>query len=125
MDIRKIEPPREFEVGFPEHRVSLKDCARIELSADEQVTFTTPNGGEYDVVRKSWGFYATPSMNGRLVRFGFRSVLVRNRAGQLFLLLVEKGQENQFEEYKTREQLSIVCWFDEADALKHLHRGDR
>lgn len=125
MDIRKIDPPREFEVGFPEHRVLLKDCARIELSTDEQVTFTTPNGGEYDVVRKGWGFYATPSMNGRLVKFGFRSVLVMNRVGQLFLLLVEKGQENQFEEYKTREQLSIVCWFDEADALERLHRDNR
>jgi hypothetical protein len=125
MNIRKIDPPREFEVGFPEHRILLKDCGRVELSADEQVTFTTPAGGEYDVVRKDWGFYATPSMNGRLVKFGLRAVLVSNRADQLFLLLIEKGKESLFEAYKTREQLSIVCWFDEADALVHLNQGSQ
>lgn len=112
MKLTKIEPPREFEVGFPEHRVRLKDCARIDLEADEQITFTTPAGGEYDVVRKDWGFYATPSMNGRLARFGLRAVLVKNRNGQKFLLLVEKGREAGFEEYRVHERLDIVGWLD-------------
>ena len=118
MNIRKIEPPREFEVGFQEHRVVLRDCGRVDLSPDEQVTFTTQAGGEYDVVRKDWGFYATPSMNGRLPRYGLRAVLVKNRVNQLFLLLVEKGKEGLFEKYMTLEQLSVVSWLDSDDALK-------
>ena len=59
------------------------DCGRIALAPDEQVTFTTEAGGEYDVTRKSWGFYATPSINGRLKTFGLRAALVRNVAGRV------------------------------------------
>jgi hypothetical protein len=111
-------PPREFEVGF-EHKRTIKDCAHIALEADEQVTFTTPDGGEYDLTRKSWGFYATPSINSRLTRFGLRAVLVKNRLGHLFVLLLENGHEADFEQYLTEEQLEVLLWIDNADSLPH------
>ncbi len=121
MKFSPVVPPRVFEVGF-EQKFAVKDCARLSLEANEQVTLTTGSGGEYDVTRKSWGFYATPSTNGRLMRFGLRSALVKNRIGQYFVMLVEVGKEAWFEEYLASERLSALCWFDNQDDLSKLDR---
>ena len=99
LNVERVDPPRRFTVGRGD-KVELSDCARVDLAADEQVTFVTDSGGEYDVVRKSWGFYATPSLNDRLPRHGFRAALVRDAAGKRFMLLVERGREEDFERYR-------------------------
>lgn len=119
MKIIRNDPPREFEVGFDKKGV-IKDCGSVLLSADEQVTLKTDTGAEYDVTRKSWGFYATPSINGRLSSFGLRTVLVMNRIGRYFVLLVEKGHEKEFQEYIDQEPLDIVAWLDDSDHLEKL-----
>jgi len=117
-----IDPPRVFEVGFGE-TIEMKDCARLALEPDEQVTLTTEAGAEYDLARKSWGFYATPSLNGRLPGFGLRGVLVKNRIDRYFILLVERGKESLFEEYRQIEQLEIVCWLDSTEQLQQIEEG--
>ncbi len=105
-------PPRKFNAG--RHTViELSDCGTIELAPDEQVTFLTENGAEYDVARKSWGFYATPSTNGRLKRFGFKSALVSNEHGQYFVMLVENGKMTDFLTYMAAENCTVVEWLDE------------
>lgn len=119
MEIKSLKPPREFAVGW-EEKIILKDCARIALTPDEMVTFTTEAGGEYDVVRKDWGFYATPSTNGRLLKFNLRTALVRNRVGQFFILLVEKGKEGLFESYVASERLEVLGWLDDERSLPAL-----
>lgn len=101
-------------------KITLKDCGSIHLEPNEQITFATAGGHEYDVVRKTWGFYATPSLNGRLEKFNLRAVLVKNRADFFFLLLVEKGKEPEFQKYTDSEHLSIVCWMDNAVGLRAL-----
>lgn len=101
-------PPRTYDAGY-EVKVRISDCGRLHLEPDEQVTFTTPGGGEYDVTRKRWGFYATPSLNGRLVSFGLHGVLVRNRDGRAFVLLVERGHEEAFRLYCEGECLDILA----------------
>ena len=68
MEFNKKNPPRKFKVGIKKE-ITIKDCGTIELQNDEQVTFLTGKSAEYDVARKSWGFYATPSINGRLKNF--------------------------------------------------------
>ena len=70
------DPPRLFEV---EQGIQLKDCGRLLLAPGEQVTFVTTSGGEYDVARTAWGFYATPSLNDRLKKFGLKAVLTKKR----------------------------------------------
>ena len=65
MKFEPIEPPRRFVVGAHED-VELSDCGRVALDPDEQISLTTDAGAEYDVTRKDWGFYATPSLNERL-----------------------------------------------------------
>ena len=122
MKFKVINPPREFEVGF-DKQIRIKDCANINLEPNEQVTFETETGVEYDVTRKSWGFYATPSLNGRLQRFGLRGVLVRNRISQYFVLLVEQGHEIEFASYLKSERLKIISWLDSDHSLGSLEQG--
>jgi hypothetical protein len=121
MKLIQKDPPREFEVGFDKKGV-IKDCGSVFLSPDEQVTLKTNKGAEYDVTRKSWGFYATPSINGRLSSFGFRTALVKNRIKRYFVMLVEKGHEKEFQEYIDQEPLDIVAWLDDPDHLERLSK---
>lgn len=122
MKLKLIKPPREFVVGFKDHRVTLKDCAHIELSADEQITFFTESGGEYDITRKSWGFYATPSLNSRLPRYHLRPAFLKNRVGHFFIVLIEKGKEPLFQKYLELERLNLIAWLDDPRSLGKLEK---
>lgn len=106
------DPPREFEVGFGP-KVVMQDCAAIELAPNEQVTFVSKEGAEYDVARKDWGYYATPSLNGRLTDFGFRTALVSNRLGRRFVLLVQNSRQASFDAYLQDEGLQVLAWLDD------------
>jgi hypothetical protein len=119
MKFEPKSPPREFEVGYDVKGI-IRDCGSMRLAADEQITFLTEGGGEYDVTRKEWGFYATPSLNGRLAGFNLRTVLVKNRVDRFFLLLVERGKEEAFDRYVRLEPLKIVAWLDSLEALQGL-----
>lgn len=121
MKFFRNDPPRIYEAGF-DVKVLISDCGKIELEPDEQVTFITPSGGEYDVARKSWGFYATPSLNGRLQGFGLKAVLVKNRINRYFIFLVEKGKEDLFHDYVGQEPLEIICWLNEQEHLEELEK---
>ncbi len=113
MRIRENDPPREFEVGNGPKSI-MKDCAHIQLLPGEQVTFKSEAGAEYDVARKSWGFYATPSINSRLPRFGLRAVLVSNTVGDFFVMLVEEGKDAEFEDYLADEELTVCGPLDQS-----------
>ena len=113
-------PPRRFAVGNAV-KFEMRDCGSVTLAPDEQVTFLTEGGAEYDVARKDWGFYATPSLNGRLEQFGLRGVLIKNRGtGRYFVLLVEKGREPAFDAYCAQENLAVIAWLDSSAALDVL-----
>ena len=119
MKIKQNDPPRAYTVGI-NTVIQLKDCAHIELAADEQITLKTESGAEYDVTRKSWGFYATPSLNGRLKSFGMRAALVKSPTQRYYVLLLEKGKETEFNNYLKQEDQSIVCWLDDDNAFSSL-----
>lgn len=112
-------PPRVYEVGY-DVKGHISDCGTLHLAPDEQVTLVTEQGGEYDVTRKEWGFYATPSLNGRLAGFNLRGVLTKNRHNRFFVMLVERGKEEAFERYVEQEPLKIVAWLDTEEALVAL-----
>jgi len=128
MDIRPLEPPRRFRVGLDES-VEVVHVADAELAPDEQITFVTASGTEYDVVRKDWGYYATPSLNWRLPRHGLRAALCRNAAGRRAVLLCERGCEDAFHGYLESESMEIVAWLDGDECpmcggcgVEHWHR---
>lgn len=116
------QPPRRFAVGNTV-KFEMQDCGMVHLQPDEQLTFVTEQGAEYDLARKDWGFYATPSLNSRLLNFGLRGVLVKNRLGRYFLMLVERGKEALFDDYLKAEVLELICWMDTNEALERLEQA--
>ncbi len=116
MKFERREPPRAFEVAG----AVMSDCGTARLSPGEQITFVTEAGGEYDVARTRWGFYATPSLNSRLGRFGLRPLLAANGAGKFFVLLLERGHEDELAGYLREQDMRIVCWLDDEAVLRSL-----
>ena len=116
MRIETRNPPRRYKVGSTE----IFDCAAVELAADEQITFKTAGRDGYDVTRKDWGWYATPSLNGRLAAHGLRAVLAQNDAGRAFVLLVDAGREAAFEAYLAAEKMKVVAWLESDQAVAAL-----
>jgi SAM-dependent methyltransferase len=112
-----LDPPREYATGRGDP-ITIRDCARLELAPNEQVTFVTESGAEYDVTRKGWGFYATPSINGRLLNFGLRAALIRSYVGKYYLFLIERGKEEELSRYLGKEKNELVRWLDNDDDLR-------
>lgn len=113
------EPPRRFEAGT-DTKVTLSHCGDMHLGPDELISFVTDSGHEYDITRKEWGFYATPSLNHRLLQHNLHAVLARNGTNQFFLLLVENGKEAAFEAYLAAQHMTVVYWMDNTEQLERL-----
>lgn len=109
MEYKKIHPVRTFTVNG----IKMTHCADIMLDADELITLRTKDAREYDIVAKEWGFYATPSINVRLKNQGFRTALVENSEGKLFIMLSEVDKLDAFREYLKTENQKIIAWLDE------------
>lgn len=105
-----LQNPRVFTVK--EH--SIKDFGKIYLSENEMISFKTKSSKEYDFVAKEWGFYATPSLNSRLQKEGFKTALVVNEHNQIYIMVVENDKIPLFKNYlKTNQDNRIICWLDE------------
>mgnify|MGYP001298951963 CR=1 FL=1 len=112
MKIKKKNPPRKFSVGL-NYEITISDHGSILLKDNDQISFITEDDKEYDVVRKEWGFYATPSINGRLSNQGFKTALVKNSNGMLYIMLVEKNKLDEFKKYLENEKNFLIKWLDE------------
>ena len=107
------DPPRSFTVG-KNSEIEIKDVGDVHLSTNEQLTFVTEqSGARYDFVRKDWGFYATPSVNGRLKKEGFKTALVENLQGRIYIMVVEVRQMARFVTYCRVERQKVLRWLDE------------
>ena len=121
MRIEPVEPPHEFGVGHRGGR--LRHVADGWLEPDEVLTLRTESGTEVDVTRKSWGYYGSPSLNGRLRERGLRAALAvgvprdGETARRMYLLYVEDGRESDFEEYVAAENMEVVAWLDSDEAV--------
>lgn len=123
MKITRLNPPRKFLVGAPP-QITLSDCGSIKLNPDEQITFLTDKKNQYDIVKKEWGFYATPSLNGRLPSFSIKPFLVKNLdSGRFFILLLEKGKDNIFEEYCKNENIAVIAELDDQNDLSKIEEA--
>ena len=105
----KIEKKiRKFKVGIS--NIILKEVAKISLKHNEMVTFF--NGKvEYDIVKKNWGYYATPSINSRLLKFGLKTCIIKSKVtNNIFIILVHKNKKKQFNKYLKDEKCKIIKW---------------
>ena len=125
MKFEEEKPPRSFLVGNAV-KFNMLDCGTVHLEENEQITFKTQSACEYDVARKDWGFYATPSLNGRLREFNLRGVLIQNTLTyRYFVMLVEDGKEEEFEHYMNQESLEVITWLDNTKVLDTLKKSLR
>lgn len=106
----KRKKPRIFCVS-KKNNIFLKDVGKIYLNDDENLTITSSNKKNYEICKKSWGYYATPSLNDRLRKNGFRTFLVKQRK-KLFVLLVENNKQKQFNHYIKMEKYQIIKRLD-------------
>ena len=114
-----IDPPRKFQVGL-EKQIEISHCANISLESNEQITLVTDSETEFDIARKDWGYYATPSTNSRLINYKLRTALVSNTMGHLYVMLCEVGKEDLFYSYLKEEQQQLLIWLDTDDSVKFL-----
>ncbi|MBL4889603.1 MAG: hypothetical protein JKX97_06245 [Candidatus Lindowbacteria bacterium] len=113
------DTPRVFRGGHA-NQIEIKDMGKILLEPDELLTFMADDDAEYDVTRKDWGFYATPSINGRLQSFGWRTALVKNSLGRIFVMIVQTGKEDLFEKYIDEEDEVVLCWMDDPEFIEKI-----
>lgn len=112
MQFDPVEPPRIFFVG-KSNEIPLFHVGDCKLANDEVLTLLGPNGEEYDLVAKDWGFYATPSVNRRLISFGIMTSLVEGLQGKRFIHLVYEDKRDQYENYCKSEGLRVIAWLHE------------
>lgn len=120
MKYTEIDPARSFKVGHPGQEIELFHVMDLELGIDEQVTLKTGDGRELDICRKSWGYYATPSLNGRLKQFGYRSCLV-DSGGRRYVQIVESDRMDEYLAYVAAQKMAIVAWLD-GDEIEWVNR---
>lgn len=102
--------------------------ADVWLEEDEVLTLRTDSGTEIDLTRKGWGYYAAPSLNGRLRDFGLRAALTMGvprpgeEAPRMYLMLVERGSEDEFQRYLDAEEARVVAWLDSDEAVAEAAR---
>lgn len=109
---------RDFTVGIK--TIKIKHKANIFLADNEMVTFIDKRKMSYDVVKKNWGYYATPSINGRLKNNKFKTALVSNEKRKIYIMLVEKNNINKFKLYCKNEKQKIIIWLDDNKKTKKM-----
>ena len=110
MKIQIQTPGREFVVGTSS--ITITDSGTITLDDDHQITFLETDKSEYDVCKKEWGYYATPSINGRLEHFNYMTCLVKNSAEKKYIMIVKTSKLEEFKTYLEIENLVIETWFN-------------
>ena len=113
MKTKFMASPRFFNAD-KKGKIKISDCGKIWLDADEQVSFVTKSGREYDVAAKTWGFYATPSINSRLKKEGFKTALVKNKKGRYYVMIIEDDKLEDFYSYIKQEESSVEKWLSES-----------
>ena len=106
MKLNIKKKPRKFLTGI-DNKIVINDLGSIKLKSNEQITFKK-NNYSYDLKKKEWGYYVTPSTNKRLINSGYKSYLVKNNNNRFYVLLVEKDKEDLFKKYIKKEKISIV-----------------
>ncbi len=111
MKINNKTPARKFRAS-KNSNIEISHQADITLLPNEQITFLTENGAEFDFIRKDWGYYATPSINRRLRSFGFHTALVQNTKGHVYIFVIEQEKMQAFDTYCKNEDQTVLMWLD-------------
>jgi hypothetical protein len=110
MKLELYDKPREFD----QKSGKTRDYGKILLNEGEMVSFRTASGRDCDVNAFSWGLYIAPSVNVRLKNEGFKTALVLNEQGRIYINVVEIDKIEEFKKYlKTDQKNTLLTWLDE------------
>ncbi len=113
-----IRNKRKFIVGKRKN-IILTDVGSIFLNDNENITLKNQKKMEYDICKKNWGYYGTPSLNKRLDKFGFIAAIAKNKALKTFaVMIVEKRKKKLFLKYLKKEDMILICWLSESNLKK-------
>ena len=85
-----IKKNRTFRVGS---NIRLNNVADIFLKNNELITLKNKKK-EFDITKKNWGYYATPSIDKRLNTYGYLTAIIKNKdTKNIFVVLVEKEKK--------------------------------
>lgn len=99
---RKFKPSKEFDIV-------INEKAKIYLQDNEQITLIDKFNNEYDIVKKPWGYYSTPSINKRLLKNNYHAYLVQNINNKtIFLFTVLKNKKEMMRKYIKKVGIKIL-----------------
>ncbi|MDC3114692.1 class I SAM-dependent methyltransferase [Candidatus Pelagibacter sp.] len=106
--------PRIFTVGFDKSFI-VKDFGKINVDHTDKefelLTFSNKKK-EYDFGITNWGYYATPSINGRLKNNGYQTFLVKNIYNKIYIMVVDDNKLIKFRKYIEFENQKILSRLD-------------
>ena len=109
MIINKVN--RKFKPSS-KSRVIITEKAKIYMKHNEQITLIDINKNQYDIVKKSWGYYSTPSINKRLKNNNHKACIVKNiEKKTIFLFSVNIKKKNEFNKYLKKNKIKVIKWF--------------
>ena len=87
--------------------IKIYEKAKIELNQNEQISFIDKNGCDiYEICKKTWGFYLSPSINKRLKNYNHKIYLTKDKFNKVFIMAVSLNQIKKFKFYCKSENLS-------------------
>ena len=105
-----IKKNRIFKVG---NNIKLNNVADIYLKSNELITLKDKKK-EFDITKKSWGYYATPSIDKRLNKNGYLTAIIKNKnTKNIFVVLVDKNKKKLFLKYIKKENIKVLKWLYE------------
>ena len=103
MILKKIKS--SWTVGNKKNIV-ITEKLKIKLNDNEQVSFVgKKNKLNYEICKKNWGYYISPSINKRLKDYGYTVYIAKNKDGNIYLLAVDLKKINKFIVYCKKEKL--------------------
>ena len=89
-----------------------KNSINLNLSQNEQITLKFSNS-KYDIAKKLWGYYVTPSFQHRckLNRLKVAIVLSKNN-NQFNFVLVNNKKKKFFKIFLKKNNYKIIHWLD-------------
>jgi len=118
---------KNIKILLENNKINLFKKANIFLKHNEFITFVEKKKNktkEYDVVKKSWGYYATPSINKRLKFYGYSVAIIKNLSGKYFVCIVNEDKKKDFYIYLKDDKQKIVLWLkkNNLDLLEKLNK---
>jgi hypothetical protein len=105
MLLKKIK--RSWIVGDKKD-ILITEKIKIQLDDNEQVSFVEKkNMTSYEICKKNWGYYVSPSIDKRLKDYGHKMYITKNQYGQVYLMAVDLKKIKKFTLYCKKEKLKF------------------